>query len=101
MKKSDKKSGSKNKKDSHKRKKEHKKRKRLEVFIEFFIFGLIMGIVEDLIAINLATGETITWKVVGIIALVALPFAAIGELFIDRIRLLPKKKEKKQSVKKK
>lgn len=84
-----------------KRKKEYRKRERLEIFLEFFVFGLIMGVVEDLIAIRLSTGEPITWKIIGIIALVTLPFAAIGELFIDRIRLLPKNSKKNKGKKKK
>lgn len=58
--------------------------KRLEVFLEFFIFGVIMGIAEDIIAIYFATGAKITWHVVGIAALVAIPFAIIGEYIVDK-----------------
>ena len=58
--------------------------KRLEVFLEFLIFGIVMGVVEDLIAIKFATEGTITWKVVGIVTLVAIPFSIIGELIVDR-----------------
>jgi len=68
--------------------------KRLEIFLEFLIFGVIMGIVEDLIVVTFATGEPITWKIIGIITLVAIPFAAIGELIVDRIELIPRKKRK-------
>ncbi len=71
-------------------------RKRLEVFLEFLIFGVAMGIVEDMLAITLATGEPLTWKVIYIVTLVAIPFAAIGELIVDRIHLIPKKDEKKK-----
>lgn len=67
-------------------------KKKLEVFLEFLVFGVIMGIVEDLIAVKFATGETITWSVVLIVTLVAIPFAAVGELIVDRIRLVPKKR---------
>ena len=66
--------------------------RRLEVFLEFLIFGIIMGVVEDLIAVTLATGEPITWRILGIIILVAIPFAAIGELIVDRLDFIPKKK---------
>src|SRR3989344_8191931 len=59
--------------------------KRFEVLMEFFIFGLVVGIVEDLIAVKVATGEPITWRIVGIIFLVAIPFAFIGEILVDRI----------------
>lgn len=69
---------------------EKKQIKRLEVFAEFLIFGVIVGIVEDLIAVKFATGEAITWKIVGIIVLVTLPFAIIGELIIDNINFVEK-----------
>ena len=60
--------------------------------MEFLIFGVIMGVIEDLIVVKLSTGEPITWKILGIITLVAIPFAAIGELIVDRIELIPRKK---------
>lgn len=66
---------------------------RLEVFIEFLIFGIAMGVVEDLIAVTLITGEAITWRTIFIVILVAIPFAAIGELIVDRIEF-PRKKRK-------
>ncbi len=66
----------------------------MEVFLEFLIFGVIMGIIEDLIAVTLSTGEPLTWKILGIITLVAIPFAAVGELIVDRIELIPSKKRK-------
>ena len=64
-------------------------RKRVEIFLEFLIFGVAMGIVEDVIALKLATGEPITWRVVGIVTLVAIPFAAVGELVVDRMKIIP------------
>ena len=68
--------------------------RRFEVFIEFLIFGVIMGIIEDLIAITLSTGEPLTWKILGIITLVSVPFAAVGELIVDRMELIPRKKRR-------
>ena len=68
--------------------------RRLEIFIEFLVFGVIMGIVEDLIAVTLATGEPLTWKILGIITLVAIPFAAVGELIVDRLELVPRNRKK-------
>ncbi len=68
--------------------------RRLEIFIEFLVFGVVMGIIEDLIVVTLSTGEPLTWKILGIITLVAIPFAAIGELIVDRIELMPHKKRK-------
>ena len=68
--------------------------RRMEVFIEFLVFGVIMGIAEDLIAVTLSTGEPITWRILVIITLVAIPFAAIGELIVDRMELIPRKRKK-------
>ena len=56
-----------------------------------------MGVVEDLIVVTLATGEPITWRIVLIITLVAIPFAAIGELIVDRINLLSNDKPDKKN----
>ncbi|OGM99689.1 MAG: hypothetical protein A3B91_01455 [Candidatus Yanofskybacteria bacterium RIFCSPHIGHO2_02_FULL_41_29] len=60
-------------------------KKRLEVFFEFLIFGVIVGVVEDLIAVKLVTGEPITWDVIGIVIAVAIPFAFIGEVLVDQV----------------
>lgn len=68
--------------------------KRLEIFLEFLVFGVIMGITEDLIAVTLATGEPITMEIIVIVTIVAIPFAAIGELIVDRVDLLSTKKNK-------
>ncbi len=67
--------------------------KRLEVFLEFMIFGLVMGVVEDLIVITLLTGKAITLEVVGIVFLVTLPFAIVGELIVDNTDWFSKKKK--------
>jgi len=64
---------------------------RLEIFLEFLIFGIVMGVAEDLIALSLITGQPITWRSIFIITLVAIPFAALGELIVDRIEF-PRKK---------
>ncbi|MGM5480070.1 MAG: hypothetical protein ACQESC_01280 [Nanobdellota archaeon] len=76
------------------------KRKRLELFLEFLIFGLLMGLIEDLIAVKIASGEPITWNVVFVVALVAIPFAVIGELIVDRTHLFQSFPSKKTSSKK-
>ena len=69
-------------------------KRRIEVFFEFLVFGIVMGVVEDMIAIALSTGATITLNLIVIVTLVAIPFAAIGELIVDRIHILPVKKKK-------
>jgi len=58
---------------------------RLEVFLEFLIFGIIVGVVEDLIAIEVVTDVPITWHIIGIIVLIAIPFALLGEVLVDRV----------------
>lgn len=59
------------------------KRKNIIRLVEFFVVGLIFGIVEDLIAITLSTGAKITGKTILIAFLVALPFAVFSELIVD------------------
>ena len=59
--------------------------KRLEVFLEFLVFGILIGTVEDLIAISLTTEAEITWDVVKIVVLVAIPFAFLGEVLVDKV----------------
>jgi len=67
------------------KKKGIKKWKKIEVAFELLIFGIFIGIVEDLLAIKLATDQPITPRVIGIIILIAIPFAIIGEVIFDRI----------------
>lgn len=52
-------------------------------FIEFFLVGVVMGIIEDVLAVWLSTGEQITFRVIWIVFLVALPFAIISEYIVD------------------
>ena len=59
------------------------KRRSVIRFVEFFVIGVIFGLFEDIIAIKLTTGVTITLETVGIALLVALPFAVFSELIVD------------------
>lgn len=58
-----------------------------ELFLEFLSFGVAMGIIEDVIAIKVTTGETITLQIFAIVILVALPFAVFSELIVDRFKI--------------
>lgn len=58
-------------------------RQRVETFTEFLLIGVVMGTVEDLIAVKLATGATIDPRMIVIIVLVAIPFAAFSEFVVD------------------
>lgn len=59
--------------------------KRNEVLFEFLLFGIVIGVTEDLLAVHLTTGETITLEMVGIIILIAIPFAFLGEYVADHV----------------
>ncbi len=64
-----------------------KKAKKIEVVLEFLIFGIAIGVVEDVLAVTFATGEPITWKIIGIIVVIAIPFAFLGEIVADNVHL--------------
>jgi len=68
--------------------------KKIEIFLEFLIFGVILGLIEDLIIIKATTDATITLNTLGIVFLVTLPFAVLGELIIDRIEIVPRNSNK-------
>jgi hypothetical protein len=75
--------------------------RRLELFVEFLLLGIAVGLIEDLLAIVLTTGEPITWRVVAIALAVALPFAALGELIVDRKHLIPVRQSLRKSSRRK
>lgn len=58
----------------------------LNRFLEFFIVGLALGVLEDLIAITLATEKAIDLRVFVIAFFVAFPFAVFSELIVDHDR---------------
>ncbi|PSH01114.1 MAG: hypothetical protein BRC26_04390 [Nanohaloarchaea archaeon QH_8_44_6] len=58
-------------------------RDRLERFTEFLIFGIILGVTEDMIAVMLVTDESFTLRMLGIVIAVTIPFAAFSELVVD------------------
>lgn len=55
----------------------------LNRFLEFFIVGVCLGVIEDLIAISLATEKSIDLRVFVIAFFVAFPFAVLSELIVD------------------
>lgn len=59
------------------------RRDKLERFTEFLIFGIILGVTEDMIAVMLVTGDNFTLRMLGIVVLVTVPFAAFSELIVD------------------
>lgn len=67
------------------RKRRGRNAKRYEVMFEFLLFGIVIGVTEDLLAVHFTTGESITWEMVGIVVLLAIPFAFIGEFIADHV----------------
>lgn len=69
-------------------------RQRLIRFLEFLVIGAVMGLIEDLLAVALATDAPIDLELIPIVLAVAVPFAALGELIVDHPRfreiLLPR-----------
>lgn len=59
--------------------------------IEFFVIGVIAGMVEDLIAVYASTGE-FSINILWIVALVAIPFAIVSELIVDHFKPFHTKK---------
>jgi hypothetical protein len=78
----------------------NKKYRKIEIFLEFLIFGVLLGIVEDLTAFHFAIGNPITFKVILVATLIAIPFAFLGEFIIDRIDISKSFKEKEINLKK-
>lgn len=66
------------------------KRQRLIRFLEFLVIGVAMGLVEDLLAIALATDAKLEPQVILIVLLVSIPFAAMSELVVDHPRFWEK-----------
>lgn len=60
-----------------------RKRKRLERFTEFLLVGVVLGVIEDMIAVMLVTGESFSMEMLGIVVMVTVPFAAFSELVVD------------------
>ena len=65
-----------------------KKYRKIEIFLEFLVFGIILGITEDLTAFYFAIGDPITLNIVLIAAFIAIPFAFVNEFILDRINFL-------------
>jgi peptidoglycan/LPS O-acetylase OafA/YrhL len=64
----------------------------IERFLEFVVIGVVMGTVEDLIAVKLATGKTIDLSMIFVVIAVAVPFAAFSELVVDKPDIRPLRK---------
>lgn len=70
--------------------------------VEFLIIGVVMGTLEDLLAVIFATDAKFSWHILGIVFLVALPFAFISEVIVDHPnfwkKLWPEVKEEAREI---
>ena len=64
--------------------------KRTEIFLEFLVSGIVLGITEDIIAVKIVAGKPITLKIVLLILVLSITFSAISELIVDKVKLVPK-----------
>jgi hypothetical protein len=61
---------------------------KLKIFTRILVFAIVLGIIEDVIAILLTTKETITPKIILIIIPISIVFAIIGEIVINKTHLI-------------
>lgn len=54
--------------------------------LEFLIFGVLVGILENIILVSFISGIKIDWQIIGIMFLIVLPFAVLTELIVDHPR---------------
>ncbi|MEX1997791.1 MAG: hypothetical protein WEA04_03925 [Candidatus Andersenbacteria bacterium] len=54
--------------------------------IEFLIVGIAMGVLEDIIAIVIATDAPLDLNIFWVVLAVAIPFAIISEVIVDHPR---------------
>ncbi|WP_254612599.1 hypothetical protein [Haloterrigena gelatinilytica] len=61
---------------------------RLKRFLELFVIGIVFGVTEDVLAVVIATDAAVTPDVIGIVVLIAIPFAVLSELVVDHPKFL-------------
>lgn len=61
---------------------------RLKRLLEFFVIGIVFGVTEDVLAVVIATDAEVTLEVVGVVVLIAIPFAILSELVVDHPKFL-------------
>jgi len=63
-------------------------RGQLKRVFEFFVIGLVFGITEDILAVLIATDAELSVEIVGVVVLIAIPFAIVSELIVDHPKFL-------------
>jgi len=72
---------------------------RFTVFSRVFLFTVILGVLEDFIAIILGTDAIITIRTVIVVFIVSIVFALLGEFLIDKTTLVCKHENFPEPVK--
>lgn len=65
-------------------------KKRVLFFLEFLVFCFFLGVIEDVIAVTTATGESFSFHILWIVAVVTIPFSLMGEFLVDKTHLVPR-----------
>jgi hypothetical protein len=63
-------------------------RSQIKRILEFFVIGIVFGVTEDILAVLIATDAELTFDIVGVVVLIAIPFAIISELIVDHAKFL-------------
>lgn len=61
---------------------------RLKRLLEFLVIGIVFGVTEDVLAVVLTTDAEITPEMIGLIVVIAVPFAVLSELVVDHPRFV-------------
>jgi hypothetical protein len=61
---------------------------KIKRLLEFFIIGIVFGVTEDILAVLIATDAELSFEIVGVVVLIAIPFAIISELIVDHPKFL-------------
>ncbi|PCR90580.1 hypothetical protein [Natrinema ejinorense] len=56
--------------------------------LEFFIIGIVFGVAEDVLAVLIATDAQLSFDLVVVVVVIAIPFAIISELIVDHPKFL-------------
>ncbi len=68
-----------------------------EHLLEFFLVGVLFGVIEDILAIMLYGGNLVfNWKMVYVASVVAVPLAIFSELIVDRSKIFRLKNNKRR-----
>ncbi|QPV63484.1 hypothetical protein I7X12_02285 [Halosimplex litoreum] len=56
--------------------------------LEFFVVGIVFGVTEDVLAVLIATDAELSAEIVGVVVVIAIPFAVLSELIVDHPKFL-------------